>query len=106
MAYYTGKLNVNDLYKSLTNMIINQEVFSNNIANVNNSLLNAAMEDVGQYGDTVLKYFTDILQTNDWMGIEESANLLDTDLGPDPVCQSFTISKMKQIRLNFSLALK
>ena len=30
---------------------------------------------------------------------EESANLLDTDLGPEPVCQSFTIDKMKQIRL-------
>ena len=67
--YYNGKLNVNDLYVSLNNMIINQEVFSNNIGNVNNSLLNAAMEGVGQYGDTLLKYFTDILQTNDWMGI-------------------------------------
>lgn len=99
MAYYTGKLNVNELYESLVNAILNQQVYSDNIGNVNNSLLNAAMEDVGQYGDTVLKYFTDILQTNDWMGIEESANLLDTDLGPEPVCQSFTIDKMKQIRL-------
>lgn len=99
MAYYTGKLNVNELYESLSNMIINQEVFSDNIGNVNNSLLNAAMEDVGQYGDTVLKYFTDILQTNDWMGIEESANLLNTDLGPDPISEAFTINKVKQIRL-------
>lgn len=96
---FNKTLNTNELYESLANMIINQEVFSNNIGNVNNSLLNAAMEDVGQYGDTVLKYFTDILQTNDWMGIEESANLLDTDLGPEPVCEAFTIDKMKQIRL-------
>ena len=96
---FNKTLNTNELYESLANMIINQEVFSDNIGNVNNSLLNAAMEDVGQYGDTVLRYYTDILQTNDWMGIEESANLLDTDLGPDPVCQSFTINKMKQIRL-------
>lgn len=96
---FNKTLNTNELYESLANMIINQEVFSNNIGNVNNTLLNAAMEDVGQYGDTVLKYFTDILQTNDWMGIEESANLLDTDLGPEPVCEAFTIDKMKQIRL-------
>lgn len=96
---FNKTLNTNELYESLANMIINQEVFSDNIGNVNNSLLNAAMEDVGQYGDTVLKYFTDILQTNDWMGIEESANLLNTDLGPDPVCEAFTIDKMKQIRL-------
>ena len=96
---FNKTLNTNELYESLANMIINQEVFSDNIGNVNNSLLNAALEDVGQYGDTVLKYFTDILQTNDWMGIDEAANLLDTDLGPDPYCQSFTIDKMKQIRL-------
>ena len=97
---FNKTLNTNELYESLANMIINQEVFSDNIGNVNNSLLNAAMGDVGQYGDTVLKYFTDILQTNDWMGIEESANLLNTDLGPEPVCEAFTINKMKQIRLS------
>lgn len=96
---FNKTLNTNELYESLANCITSQLVYSNNIGNVNNSLLNAAMEDVGQYGDTALKYFTDILQTNDWMGIEESANLLDTDLGPDPVCEAFTIDKMKQIRL-------
>ena len=96
---FNKTLNTNELYESLANAILSQFVYSGNIGNVNNSLLNAAMEDVGQYGDTALRYFTDILQTNDWMGIEESANLLDTDLGPDPYCQSFTIDKMKQIRL-------
>lgn len=100
---FNKTLNTNELYESLANMIINQEVFSNNIGNVNNSLLNAAMEDVGQYGDTVLKYFTDILQTNDLdmnKLLEESASLLSTDVGPDPFCESFTIDKLKQIRLS------
>ena len=99
---FNKTLNTNELYESLANMIINQEVFSDNIGNVNNSLLNAALEEVGQYGDTVLKYYADILQTNDLdmnKLLEESANLLSTDVGPDPYCQSFTIDKMKQIRL-------
>lgn len=100
---FNKTLNTNELYESLANMIINQEVFSDNIGNnVNNSLLNAAMEDVGQYGDTVLKYFTDILQTNDLdmnTLLQEGGNLLSTDPGPEPYCEAFTINKMKQIRL-------
>ena len=99
---FNKTLNTNELYESLANMIINQEVFSDNIGNVNNSLLNAALEDVGQYGDTVLRYSADILQTNDLdmnTLLEEGGNLLSTDPGPDPYCQSFTIDKMKQIRL-------
>ena len=99
---FNKTLNTNELYESLANMIINQEVFSDNIGNVNNSLLDAAFEDVGQYGDTVLKYSADILQTNDLdmnTLLEEGGNLLSTDPGPDPYCQSFTIDKLKQIRL-------
>lgn len=96
---FNKTLNTNELYESLANMIINQEVFSNNIGNVNNSLLNAAMEDVGQYGDTKLFYNVDCLSSSPWLGLEEAANLLDTDLGPDPVVESFTISNMRQIRL-------
>ena len=96
---FNKTLNTNELYESLANAITSQFVYSDNIGNVNNSLSNAALEEIGQYGDTVLRYYGDILQTNDWLGIEESANLLDTDLGPDPYCQSFTIDKMKQIRL-------
>ena len=99
---FNKTLNTNELYESLANMIINQEVFSDNIGNVNNSLLNSAIEEVGQYGDTVLKYYTDILQTNDLdmnTLLEEGGNLLSTDPGPDPYCQNFTISKLKQIRL-------
>ena len=53
-------LTANEIYKTLANMIISQEVFADNIGK-NQTLVDKARVDGGLYGDTKLYYATDVL---------------------------------------------
>ena len=66
MAYpinYAGKLNPNEIYVSIYNMIISQQVFADNIKDTKSSLVDAARVDGSMYGDTKLYYATDVLRS-------------------------------------------
>ena len=57
MAYpvnYAGKLNANEIFASIYNMIISQQVFADNIKDTKASLVDAARIDGSMYGDFLL----------------------------------------------------
>ena len=79
MAYptnYAGNLNANEIFASIFNMIISQQVFADNIKDTKASLVDAARVDGSMYGDTKLYYATDVLRSYAWGGDAEAENLL------------------------------
>ena len=102
MAYpvnYAGKLNANEIFASIFNMIISQQVFADNIKGTKSSLVDASRVDGSMYGDTKLYYATDVLRSYAWGGDAEAANLLALDRPEDPQCQAITLDVFRQIRL-------
>lgn len=102
MAYpinYTGKLNANEIFASIFNMLISQQVFADNIKDTKSSLVDAARVDGSMYGDTKLYYATDVLRSYAWGGDAEAENLLALDRPEDPQCQAITMDVFRQIRL-------
>ena len=98
-APYNGRLNSNEIFASIYNMIISQEVFADNIKGTYSALVDKARVDGGLYGDTKLYYATDALESVEWSGDDEAANLLMLHRPADPKCQSLVIDKFRQIRL-------
>lgn len=102
MAYpvnYAGKLNPHEIFASVYNMIISQEVFADNIKDTKASLVDAARIDGSMYGDTKLYYATDVLRSYAWGGDEEATKLLELNRPEDPECQAITLDVFRQIRL-------
>ena len=102
MAYpvnYAGKLNANEIFASIYNMIISQQVFADNIKDTKASLVDAARIDGSMYGDTKLYYATDVLRSYAWGGDEEATKLLELNRPEDPECQAITLDVFRQIRL-------
>lgn len=102
MAYpvnYAGKLNANEIFASIYNMIISQEVFADNIKDTKASLVDVARIDGSMYGDTKLYYATDVLRSYAWGGDEEATKLLELNRPEDPECQAITLDVFRQIRL-------
>ena len=100
MANYDGKLKMNELFGGLCNMVISQQVFSDNISVSSGQLVDMARVDGSLYGDTKLYYATDALKSYDWVqDSEESLNLLATHRPPAPACQPLVIDKFRQIPL-------
>lgn len=99
MPILTGviTLNANEVYAALSNMIISQEVFVDNIADGYKSLVDRARVDGGLYGDTKLYTATDILRSYQWTGDNEAANLLGIHRAPDPVTQKISLDVFRQI---------
>lgn len=93
---YGGKLKANEIYASVYNMIISQQVFANNLKFKDNFINRV---DGGLYGDTKLYYSTDALALYDWGGDEEATKLLELNRPEDPQCQEITLDVFKQIRL-------
>lgn len=98
-APFNGRLNSNEIFASIYNMIISQEVFADNIKGTYSSLVDKARVDGGLYGDTKLYYATDALESVEWTGDDEALNLLMLHRPADPKCQSLVIDKFRQIRL-------
>lgn len=99
MANFTGKLNSNEIFAALYNMIISQQVFSDNIKGKMTDLASKAKVDGALYGDTKLYYSTDALASSEWGNDAEAANLLALHRPEAPKCQAISIDKFRQIAL-------
>lgn len=95
----TYSLNVNEIYASLFNMIISEQVFADNIKGKNSKLMNDAKAEVGLYGDSKNYWSTDVLKSHAWGNDSEATNLLALDRGPAPKGQRIVINIFRQIRL-------
>ena len=98
-------LTANEIYNTLANMIISQQVFADNLSK-HQTLVDKARVDGGLYGDTKLYYATDVLKSVEWgvaKGREqeqlEAKNLLDLDRAEDPEVQAIKLDIFRQIRL-------
>lgn len=94
---FTGNLNSNEIFSSIYNMIISQQVFADNIKGVYNQLVNDFKTDGSLYGDSKLYYATDILKSRKWNNYSEASNLLATNKPADPKCQIITLDQFRQI---------
>ena len=91
-------LNPNEIFATLANMIISQEVFADNLGK-HQTLVDQARVDGSMYGDKKLYYATDVLQSHAWGADSEASNLLSLDRPADPKVQGITLDIFRQIRL-------
>ena len=91
-------LTANDLFQTIANMIISQEVFANNLGK-HQTLVDKARVEGTLYGDTKLYYATDVLKSHDWLNDAEAPYLLALDRPQDPAVQAIKLDKFRQIRL-------
>ena len=91
-------LNPNEIFASIANMIISQEVFADNLGK-HQTLVDKARVDGSLYGDKKLYYATDVLESHPWGADAEAANLLSLDRPADPKVQDITLNIFRQIRL-------
>lgn len=91
-------LNPNEIFASIANMIISQEVFADNLGK-HQTLVDKARVDGGLYGDKKLYYATDVLKSYAWGADSEATNLLALDRPADPAVQDITLDIFRQIRL-------
>ena len=91
-------LNPNEIFGSIGNMIISQQVFADNLGK-HQTLVDKARVDGGLYGDKKLYYATDVLASNAWGADAEAANLLALDRPQPPKVQDITLNIFRQIRL-------
>ena len=91
-------LTANEIFQTLANMIISQEVFADNLGK-HQTLVDKARVDGTLYGDTKLYYATDVLKSHDWLNDAEAPYLLQLDRPQDPVVQAIKLDKFRQIRL-------
>lgn len=96
---FDGKLNANEIFGSLYNMIISQQVFADNIKGTYSGLVEKFKTDGTLYGDTKLFYSTDAIGTEDWLGDNEAQNLLKIHRPADPDVQEVTIDQFRMIPL-------
>ena len=98
MGLFTGSLHVNEIYDSIYNMIIGQQVFVKNISSPFSSLVDRARIDGSLYGDTYLKYSTNALETYEFVpDSSNQLNLLAVNRAPKPKCQAITLDKFRWI---------
>lgn len=93
------KLNSNEIFGSIFNMIISQEVMADNIKGVFGQLADAGRVDGSMYGDQKLYYATDVLASKKWGADSEATNLLAINRPKDPECQSIVLDVFRQISL-------
>lgn len=98
MPAFTGQLRQNEIFAALFNLIISQQVFSDNIGK-HQTLVDKARVDGGLFGDTKLYYATDALESSEWGNDAEAAHLLDLHRPDAPACQAIYIDQFRQISL-------
>ncbi len=92
------KFNANEIFGSLANMIISQDVFADNIGK-HQTLVDKARVDGGLLGDQKLYYATDVLKSKPWGNDAEATNLLALHRPQDPEVQSIVIDQFRQVSL-------
>ena len=95
---YNGQLNSNEIFGSLFNMIIAQQVFVDNFKH-NYNLVDKAREEAGLYGDTKVFYSADILKSHVWGADSEASNLLALARPSAVNSQAITINQFRQVDL-------
>jgi hypothetical protein len=96
-APFNGQLNSNEIFTSIYNMIISQQVFADNIAGTYDELVTKVKTDGTLYGDTKLFYATDCLKSREWGADSEAPNLLNINRPDDPQCQAIVLDQWRQI---------
>ena len=91
-------LTPNEIFATIANMIISQEVFADNLGK-HQALVDKARVDGGLLGDRKLYYATDVLESHAWGKDNEAANLLALDRPDDPEVQAIVLDTFRQIRL-------
>ena len=97
MANFNGTLRSNEIFASIYNMIISQQVFTDNITH-NYALVDKAKVDGTLYGDTKLYYSADVLHSEEW-GKDGATNILELHRPKAPQCQAIHLDKFRQIAL-------
>ena len=97
MANFTGQLNANEIFASLYNMIISQEIYVDNIEG--DDLVDKARVDGSLYGDTKLYYSTDALYSSAWGNDAEATNLLQVNRPKAPETQAIKLDVFRQIEV-------
>ena len=92
-------LTANEIFQTLANMIISQEVFADNLGK-HQTLVDKARVEGTLYGDTKLYYATDVLKSHDWLNDAEAPYLLALDRPQNPAVQAIKLDKARQIRLS------
>lgn len=98
MGAFSGSLNRNIIQSAIYNMIISQEVISDNVE-VNQTLYHKALQEAGLYGDQKLYYASDALKSSAWGNDAEASNLLALHRPAAPSVQAITINVFRQICL-------
>ena len=100
MANATFNLNPNEIFGTLFNQIISQEVFSDNLAGgVGSELVDMARVDGSMYGDTKLYYATKPLFSSPWGNDAEATKLLELRRPEAPETQAIYLNQFRQIKL-------
>lgn len=99
MPAFNGQLNSNEIFAAIFNMVISQQVFSDNIYETKSTLADMSRVDGSMYGDTKLYYSTDVLKSFAWTGDSEAQNLLRLHRPEAPECQAITIDTFRMIPL-------
>lgn len=89
-------LSPNEIFATLGNMIISQEVYADNLGK-HQTLVEQAKVDGSLYGDKKLYYATDVLKTRLWLNDGEATNLLNVNRPKDPEVQDITLDVFRQI---------
>lgn len=96
---FNGNLNPNEVFGSIFNMIISQQIMNPELSDNYGELVNKYKTDGGLYGDTKLFYSTDILESQEWKGDDEAANLLNIKRPADPKTQAIVMDKFRMITI-------
>ena len=92
-------LNANEIFATIFNMIISQNVYSDNIKGTYGDLAQRFKVDGTMYGDTKLYYATNALESREWTGDAEASNLLALHRPADPKVQYVQIDQARIIEL-------
>lgn len=99
MGAFTGTLNSNEIFSSLYNLIISQQVFADNVKGTYGDIMEMSRVDGSLYGDTKLYYATDALKSSAWGNDSEASNLLSLARPAAPSCQAITLNVFRKIAL-------
>ena len=98
---WQGQLNQNEIMTTIYNMIISQQVFSDNINTQRyRNQANRIRVDGTLYGDTKLYYATDVLRTKEFeIDNPNQLNLLAIERPKDPACQAIVLDQWRYIEI-------
>lgn len=94
---FNGNLNPNEVFGSIYNMILYQEVKYPNLAD-NYGFVDKFKIEGSMFGDTALFYDQDVLSSRPWLGDLEAQNLLSVERPADPECQAIVLDKFRIIK--------